>query len=70
MPHGSQRKRQAPKVMAMLKVVQLGYFPVIVALSSDPLHVKAESLQVMASGVLEALGHIMHIAEGLQFFDV
>ena len=68
--HGSQRNRQAPEVRAMLKLVELGYFPVIVALSSDPPHVEAESMQVMASGVLEALCHVTHIDDRLQFLDV
>ena len=42
----------------------------VVASGPDPSHEQAKSLQAAARAVHEALVHIAHVTEGLQFFDV
>ena len=42
----------------------------VVASGPDPSHEQAKSLQAAARAVHEALIHIAHVMEGLQFFDV
>ena len=54
----------------MLELVELGYLPMVVALGPDPFCEQAKSFQVAASAVHEALGHIAHVTEWVQFFDV
>ena len=54
---------------AVLELVELGYLPMVVALGPDPFCEQAKSFQVAASAVHEALGHIAHVMEWLQFFD-
>ena len=54
----------------MLELVELSYLPVVVASGPDPSHEQAKSFQVAAHAVQEALVHIAHVTEWLQFFDV
>ena len=70
MLHRSWRDRQPPKVRVVLELVELGYLPMVVALGPDPSHVHTESFQVMARCVPKALGHIQHVMEWLQVFNV
>ena len=55
---------------AVLELLELGYLPMVVALGPDPYREQAKSLQPVAHAVHEALVHIVHVMEGLQFFDV
>ena len=70
MLHRSWRDRQPLKMRAVLELVELSHLPMVVALGPDPFCMQAKSFYVMASGVQEALGHIMHVAEWYQFFNV
>ena len=70
MLHRSWRDWQALQMRAVLELVELGYLPMVVALGPDPFCEQAKSFQVMASTVHEALGHVAHVMEWLQFFDV
>ena len=54
----------------MLELFELGYLPMVVPLGPDPSREQAKSLQVVARAVHEALAHIAHEMEELQFFDV
>ena len=67
MLHRSWRDWQPLQMRAIL---ELGYLPMVVALGPDPSREQAKSLQAMARAVHEALVHIAHVMEGLQFFDV
>ena len=55
---------------AILELLELGYLPMVVALGPDPSQEQAKSLQAAAHAVHEALVHVVHVMEGLQFFDV
>ena len=55
---------------AVLELVELGYLPMVVALGPDPFCEQAKSFQVVARAVHEALGHIAHVTEWLQFLNV
>ena len=55
---------------AVLELVELSYLPMVVALGPDPFCEQAKSFQVVARAVHEALGHIAHVMEWLQFFTV
>ena len=55
---------------AVLELVELGYLPMVVASGPDPFHEQAKSFQVVARAVHEALGHVAHVTEWLQFFNV
>ena len=55
---------------AVLGLVELGYLPMVVASGPDPSCEQAKSFQVVARAVHEALVHIAHVTEWLQFFDV
>ena len=55
---------------AILELLELGYLPMVVASGPDPSHEQAKSLQAAAHDVHEALVHVAHVTEGLQFFDV
>ena len=55
---------------AMLELVELSYLPMVVASGPDPSHEQAKSFQVVARAVHEALVHIAHVTEWLQFIDV
>ena len=70
MLHRSWRDQQPLKMRAVLELVELGYLPMVVASGPDPFCEQAKSFQVVASAVHEALGHIAHVTEWLQFFDV
>ena len=70
MLHRSWRDRQPLQMRAVLELLELGYLPMVVASGPDPSHEQAKSLQVVACAVHEALVHIAHVTEGLQFFDV
>ena len=68
--HRSWRDWQPLQMRAVLELLELGYLPMVVASGPDPSHEQAKSLQVVARAVHEALVHIGHVMEGLQFFDV
>ena len=55
---------------AVLELLELGYPPMVVASGPDPSHEQAKSLQAVARAVHEALVHIAHVMEWLQFFNV
>ena len=48
---------------AVLELVQLSYLPMVVTSSPHPSGMQAKSLQVVASGLLKAPGHIRHVLE-------
>ena len=62
--------QQPLQVRAVLKLLELVYLPMVVALGPDPSCEQAKSFQVVARAVHEALDHIAHVTAGLQFFDV
>ena len=70
MLHGSWRDRQALKMRAVLELLELGYLPMVVASEPDSFCEQAKSFQVAASAVHKALGHIAHVMEWCQFFNV
>ena len=70
MLHRSWRERQPLKMRAVLELVELGYLPMVLTLGPDPFCEQAKSFQVVASAVHEALGHIAHVTEWHQFFNV
>ena len=70
MLHRSWRDWQPLQMRAVLELVELSYLPMVVALGSDPSCEQAKSFQVVACAVHEALVHIAHVTEWLQFFDV
>ena len=70
MLHRSWRDRHPLQMRAILELLELGYLPMVIALGPDPSHEQAKSLQAAAHAVHEALVHIAHVTEGLQFFDV
>ena len=54
----------------MLELVQLSYLPMVVALGPNPFGMQAKPLQMVAGGLLEAPGHIGHVSEWRQLFNV
>ena len=54
----------------MLELVQLGYLPMVVTLRSNPFGMQAKSLQMVTGGLLKAPGHITHVLEWHQLFNV
>ena len=68
--HRSWRDQQPLQMRAVLELLELGYLPMVVALGPDPSCEQAKSFQVAACAVHEALVHIAHVTEWLQFFDV
>ena len=54
----------------VLELVQSSYLPVIVTPGPNPLSVLAKPLQIVASGLLEASGHIGHVFEWSKLFDI
>ena len=70
MLHGFWRDRHPLKMRAVLELLELGYLPMVVASGPDPFREQAKSLQVAASAVHKALGHIAHVTEWCQFFNV
>ena len=55
---------------AVVELVQLGYLPVIVTPGPNPPGMLAKPLQMVASGFLETSGHIRHVLEWGELFDV
>ena len=70
MLHGSWRDRQLSNMRAVLELVQLGYLPMVVTLGPNPSGMQAESLQLVADGLLKAPGHIRYVSEWCQLFNV
>ena len=68
--HRSWRDQQPLKTRAVLKLLELGYLPMVVTSGPDQFCEQAKSFQVAASAVHEALGHIAHVTEWCQFFNV
>ena len=68
--HRSWRDWQPLQMRAVLELVEPGYLPMVVASGPDPSREQAKSFQVAARAVHEALVHIAHVPEWLQFFDV
>ena len=54
----------------MLKLVQLGYFPMIIAFCPDAPCVITEAFELMPDGLLKALGYVLHVPDWGQFFYV
>ena len=54
----------------MLELVQLSYLLMVVAPGPNPSGMQAKSLQMVASGLLKAPGHIRHVSEWHQLFNV
>ena len=55
---------------AVFELVQLSYPPVIVTPGPNPSSMLAKPLQMVASGLLEASGHIGHVLEWSKLFDI
>ena len=55
---------------AVLELVQLSYLPMVVTLGPNPSGMQAKSLQLVAGGLLKAPGHIRHVSEWYQLFNV
>ena len=55
---------------AVLELVQLSYLPMVVTSGPNPSGMQAESLQMVAGGLLKAPGHIRHVSEWCQLFNV
>ena len=55
---------------AVLELVQLSYFPMVVTLGPNPSGMQAKPLQMVAGGLLKAPGHIGHVSEWRQLFNV
>ena len=55
---------------AVLELVQLSYLPMIITPGPNPTGMQAKPLQLVASGLLKAPGHIGHVLEWLQLFNV
>ena len=54
----------------MLELVQLGYLPMVVTSRPNPSDMQTESLQMVTGGLLKAPGHITHVSEWFQLFNV
>ena len=54
----------------VFELVQISYLPVIVTPGPYPPSVLAGPFQVVASGLLEASGHIGHVLEWSKLFDI
>ena len=70
MLHGPQRDREPLKMRAVFELVQLSYLPVIVTPGPNAPGMLAKPLQMVASGFLETSGHIGHVLEWGELFDV
>ena len=55
---------------AVLELVQLSYLPMVVTSGPNPSGMQAKPLQIVASGLLKAPGHIRHVLEWCQLFNV
>ena len=53
-----------------IKLVQLSYLPLVVIRGPDPPHVFTKPLQMVASGLPETSGHIRHVLEWSELFNV
>ena len=54
----------------VFKLVQVSYLPVVVTFRPDPPCVPTKPFQVVASGLLEAPGHIGHVLEWSKLFNI
>ena len=54
----------------MFELVQLSYLLVVVTPGPNPSSMLAKPLQMVASGLLEASGHIGHVLEWSKLFDI
>ena len=55
---------------AVLELVQLSYLPMLVTPGPYPSGMQAKPLQSVAGGLLKASGHIGHVSEWCQLFNV
>ena len=55
---------------AVFELAQLSYLPMVVTPGPNPFGMLAKPLQMVASGLLKAPGHIGHILEWHQLFNV
>ena len=55
---------------AVFELVQISYLPVIVTPGPNPPNVLVKPFQIVASGLLEASGHIGHLLEWSKLFDI
>ena len=51
-------------------MVQISYLPVVVTLDPNPPSVLAKPFQMVASGLLDASGHIGHVLEWSKLFNI
>ena len=54
----------------VFELVQLSYLPVIVTPGPNPSSVLVKPFLILASGLLEASGHIGHVLEWSKLFDI
>ena len=54
----------------MVELIQLGHLPMVVATGSYPAGVSTQSMEVVAGCPFEQIGHVPHVIEGVEFFDL
>ena len=55
---------------AVLELVQLSYLPMVVTSGPNPSGMQAKPLKMVAGGLLKSPGHIGHVSEWCQLFNV
>ena len=55
---------------AVLELVQLSYLPMVVTPGPNPSGMQAKPLKIVAGSLLKAPGHIGHVSEWHQLFNV